>query len=188
MSGLPNPFSPPHGDALLKPGHDYELRGSEIVVAGNTRGVMSNDKMREAYAALRRGLRTILWRNDFWLNNPGVGDDEILSAVNRLMDERAALADSADAEKNVTNVADGVVAARINEAGVPIMPEADSADAPPEPTEEMVEAIKAHELRLIHLLMAVVDVDEDAIEATRLALVTSRDELVAALAVAQKER
>ncbi len=43
----------------------------------------------ETYAALRQGLRTALWRDDFWPNNPGVGDNEIIEAVGRLMDERA---------------------------------------------------------------------------------------------------
>ena len=49
------------------------------------------DKM-VAYVRLRRGLRTALWRDDFWPNNPGVGDDEIVDAVDRLIEERAALA------------------------------------------------------------------------------------------------
>ena len=38
MSGLPNAFSPPHGDALLRPGRDYELRGNEIVAVPNRTG------------------------------------------------------------------------------------------------------------------------------------------------------
>jgi hypothetical protein len=50
------------------------------------------EEMVETYAALRQGLRRALWRDDFWPNNPGVGDDEIVHAVDRLMDERAALA------------------------------------------------------------------------------------------------
>ncbi len=51
---------------------------------------MDNELM-ESYVALRQELRAILWRDDFWPNNPGVGDDEILRAVSRLMDERAGL-------------------------------------------------------------------------------------------------
>jgi len=58
---------------------------------------MTDDKLREAAENL---VDAILWRDDFWPNNPGVGDDEIVEAVGRLMDERAALADSAP-ENNI---------------------------------------------------------------------------------------
>ena len=50
------------------------------------------DEMVEAYAVFRQRLRMALWRDDFWPNNPGVEDDEIVEAVGRLIDERAALA------------------------------------------------------------------------------------------------
>lgn len=66
-------------------------------------GINEPTEETKSYVALRQGLRTVLWRDDFWPNNPGVGDDEIVEAVGRLMDERAILAaaqpDTAPKEK-----------------------------------------------------------------------------------------
>ncbi|KKL29054.1 hypothetical protein LCGC14_2368960 [marine sediment metagenome] len=55
-----------------------------------------NDKLIDAYVAFRQGLRSELARDDFWPNNPRDGDNEILYAVNRLMNQRAALAETVE--------------------------------------------------------------------------------------------
>ncbi len=58
MSGLPNAFSPPHGDALLRPGKDYELRGNEIVAAGKPLRGKGRYKLAARIAELEEALRS----------------------------------------------------------------------------------------------------------------------------------
>ncbi len=56
MSGYPPGLeASPHGDALLKPGHDYELRGSEIKEVPNRTGGGMTDyhDVRDALCNLR---------------------------------------------------------------------------------------------------------------------------------------
>ena len=94
----------PHGDALLKPGHDYELRGSEIVVAGNTRGVMSNDKLRETVDRVREDYDDVC--NELLTSTPdgSLRDIEMRRFLEAFTDlYEAALADSADAPPEVTD-------------------------------------------------------------------------------------
>lgn len=54
MSGYPPGLeASPHGDALLRPGKDYELRGSEIVEAtGKDFHLISDDRVEELEARI----------------------------------------------------------------------------------------------------------------------------------------
>ncbi len=95
----------------------------------------------EGYAVLRQKLRMVLWRDEFWPNNPGVEDAEIVAAVDRLMDERADRAmpciqkGCGKSNGHKGRHTDGTLPGHIA-----------TADAPPrdgEPTDEMVEAMWA---------------------------------------------
>ena len=81
MSGLPHGLNAsPHGDALLKPGKDYELHGNEIVPAGNTA------RIDELEGALRELVDVF---------DPDT--DRVLGTREALNRALAALADTADA-------------------------------------------------------------------------------------------
>ena len=82
----------PHGDALLKPGHDYEVRGSEIkAVPNRTGGSMTDLPTPDEVSAWEPGSGDEGW--DPYYNR-------LVRAYLTLWDQRAALADSADRDGN----------------------------------------------------------------------------------------
>jgi len=119
----------PHGlnDDTLRPGHDYKLRGNEIVPVG---GIMNLRKL-------------TLWHTIDWYAS-SVGTEH---------------------EREQRRVLDQAIDAAL----------ADTADAPPEPTEEMVEAALA------------VETDEGGPISQDIGFGMMRLMLEAALAAAQKE-